>query len=633
MLPCNLWLGALYAATNHAVNLTIGKQLRRSVFKGDYWGMTEPIGASNGNANGYLRCVSMLEQLPGDQLANVRNPLGGLRGWVARTEEKLTRKVFPEVQVSSHVRGNKVAQDYLLQALLGYSTGIQFSFIVEEKQKEKFELWAARQSQGHHCPNIEIHQAIETFRSGLDRIAPDIWLDLTGTSADSLRIRDRLSSRAFPIVSVQHGVSNSKDLYECFSRILMTPSYAYDSLICSSRSCKKAVENILEEIASSFGRQFGGQIKFNGRLDTIPLCVDTEVFRPQDKIPLRKQLRIPSDAFVLLYVGYLSLFKADLSPLLPMMRRLVDKNPRSNLQFIIAGTGPESYGKALVTMVQDLNLGKNVTLLREVSDTLKQQLLGAADIFLAPCESFHESFGLTPVEAMACGLPQVVASWDGYRDTVSHGETGFHIPTYWGRCDEELRGTSDLFGWVYDHSVLSQSVYLDISYMQECLQVLIEKPDLVESMSLQSRARAVSEFSYASVARRYDELFREISAIARVTQRYPKVKRFDETAYFNFFGHFATNELSDRCLIRELSNRSLSLEKLTRLVQTELGVSIFDSPLLDHLLQSVSSDKSIPKLISVGELITRSQNEKWTADIIRRHILFLLKHGKIGLVP
>ena len=44
-------------------------------------------------------------------------------------------------------------------------------------------------------------------------------------------------------------------------------------------------------------------------------------------------------------------------------------------------------------------------------------------------DNIQETFGLTPVEAMAAGLPCVVSDWNGYKDTVADGETGFRIPT------------------------------------------------------------------------------------------------------------------------------------------------------------------------------------------------------------
>ena len=36
-------------------------------------------------------------------------------------------------------------------------------------------------------------------------------------------------------------------------------------------------------------------------------------------------------------------------------------------------------------------------------------------------DNIQETFGLTPVEAMAAGLPCVMSDWDGYRDTVRDG--------------------------------------------------------------------------------------------------------------------------------------------------------------------------------------------------------------------
>src|SRR6516164_5936950 len=53
----------------------------------------------------------------------------------------------------------------------------------------------------------------------------------------------------------------------------------------------------------------------------------------------------------------------------------------------------------------------------------------AADIFASLSDSIQETFGLVIVEAMASGLPVVASDWDGYRDLVADGETGFLVPT------------------------------------------------------------------------------------------------------------------------------------------------------------------------------------------------------------
>lgn len=52
----------------------------------------------------------------------------------------------------------------------------------------------------------------------------------------------------------------------------------------------------------------------------------------------------------------------------------------------------------------------------------------AADLFVSAGVSVCETFGRSPVEAMACGTPSVVSAYNGFRDTITPS-TGFLVPT------------------------------------------------------------------------------------------------------------------------------------------------------------------------------------------------------------
>jgi glycosyltransferase involved in cell wall biosynthesis len=53
-------------------------------------------------------------------------------------------------------------------------------------------------------------------------------------------------------------------------------------------------------------------------------------------------------------------------------------------------------------------------------------LIRSADVVL--CTPWYEPFGITPLEAMACGVPVVASAVGGLTDSVVHGTTGLLIP-------------------------------------------------------------------------------------------------------------------------------------------------------------------------------------------------------------
>jgi N-acetyl-alpha-D-glucosaminyl L-malate synthase BshA len=99
--------------------------------------------------------------------------------------------------------------------------------------------------------------------------------------------------------------------------------------------------------------------------------------------------------------------------------KLQDRVPA---KLILIGDGPERI--FIQQLVKELQLGDRVYFLGE-QDYL-EPLFFCADLFLLPSE--QESFGLTALEAMACGVPVIGARTGGLPEVIAHGETGFLFP-------------------------------------------------------------------------------------------------------------------------------------------------------------------------------------------------------------
>ncbi|MEV3961455.1 glycosyltransferase [Nocardia sp. NPDC050193] len=78
--------------------------------------------------------------------------------------------------------------------------------------------------------------------------------------------------------------------------------------------------------------------------------------------------------------------------------------------------------RRLSALAGELGVADRVHLLGQVPRTEMAPLLRSADV--AVCTPWYEPFGITPLEAMACGVPVVAAAVGGLTDTVVDGVTG-----------------------------------------------------------------------------------------------------------------------------------------------------------------------------------------------------------------
>ncbi|VAX28115.1 UDP-N-acetylglucosamine:L-malate glycosyltransferase [hydrothermal vent metagenome] len=88
-------------------------------------------------------------------------------------------------------------------------------------------------------------------------------------------------------------------------------------------------------------------------------------------------------------------------------------------KLVLVGDGPDR--SECERLARELDLSDDVKFLGK-QDGL-EEILNCADLFLMPSQS--ESFGLSALEAMACGLPVVSSSVGGLPELVRHNETGY----------------------------------------------------------------------------------------------------------------------------------------------------------------------------------------------------------------
>jgi glycosyltransferase involved in cell wall biosynthesis len=127
-----------------------------------------------------------------------------------------------------------------------------------------------------------------------------------------------------------------------------------------------------------------------------------------------------SSAPSFLYVGRLKRYKG-IS--LAIEALALARSQRPDLRLEIAGVG--DHRPELERLVGRLGLEKAVTFHGFVSEERKIDLMrwAWANLFPSP----KEGWGITVIEAAACGTPSLASDSPGLRDSVRHGETGFLV--------------------------------------------------------------------------------------------------------------------------------------------------------------------------------------------------------------
>lgn len=451
------------------------------------------------------------------------------------------------------------------------------------------------------------------------------WHEVDERAQFASALRAARATRAFPITTTSHAFGYREQLHDLYTRMLLLDARPYDAHVCTSRAGAAAFRSMLAAVRDQLNATHRSELAYRGRIETIPLGVDVERFRPGDKQALRAELGWPARALVLLALGRLSfLDKADLFPLLAVFRELLRENPRRRLLLVLAGSSLAGADAMLASYCRDLGIARHVRILSPLAGAEREKLFAAADVFVSPADSIQEAFGQTPLEAMACGVPQVVSDWDGYRDTVVDGETGFLLPTYWARVDRDI-ATTPLLDWdLLDHAALAQALVVDVARMRGALQRLIEDEALRTRMAHASRERAVACFAWSAIIARYDALWLELAAQAAASK--PRARpspHYVQSPFFAAFRDYPTAVLGDRTQLR-LTERGRAVLDGDAVLPAYFvsAAQLLDPQALIAALRRLQ--RAPATLGAVSRAIAR---DGWHADHARRHVLWHLKQG------
>ena len=149
-------------------------------------------------------------------------------------------------------------------------------------------------------------------------------------------------------------------------------------------------------------------------IEVIYNFIDIDKFRPNKSVEFRKHIAANNEK-ILVHTSNFRVVKRVIDTIKILDK--VKKEIPAKLLFVVDGPDRSECER----LTRELNLQKDVIFLGK-QDGLTE-ILNSADLFLMPSQS--ESFGLSALEAMACGIPVVSSSVGGLPELNIHNETGY----------------------------------------------------------------------------------------------------------------------------------------------------------------------------------------------------------------
>lgn len=173
-------------------------------------------------------------------------------------------------------------------------------------------------------------------------------------------------------------------------------------------ACSQWLEKLARESALTEGHS----------VTNIPNPINTNLFRPLDKMEVRKKLNLPADKKLLMFSSMkITDKRKGIDYLVDACRLIKKKHPEfcETLGVIVMGKQAQQYESLFPFPIYCIDYVKSE---REIAD-----IYNAADLFVTP--SLMENLPNTVVEAMSCGVPCVGFNIGGIPQMIDHLHNGY----------------------------------------------------------------------------------------------------------------------------------------------------------------------------------------------------------------
>lgn len=324
------------------------------------------------------------------------------------------------------------------------------------KNGVKVVIYTWGQKNENPCGNIDSNikiRKVPYFRYYRERLAPlwyRVWLKMDNPDATILN---------FMYHGEEHLPKGRPYLYVLHSPASQIPGryeYARDVVTSFKKLRVIAVSKMVEDEARPYFPAIPMDLIYNG--------IDTEVFKPSNSASPSKKFKIITAAAFEPRKGIHLMIEA-----------LKGFELNNQLEYHIYGGGSEEYAVQLQSMIKEYGLENVVKLKGSVTNI--SDIMPDYNLFAMP--SRGEAWGLSAVEAMACGIPILVSDCKPYPEYV----------------------TSD-FGFMVSREKLEQ--------IQQAIREMITNPVRFQNMKVAAR-KAALRFSWASVVKQYINSINEVS--------------------------------------------------------------------------------------------------------------------------